>query len=203
MVNRKLAVILCAAALAQTTFCRAGTLKDLGTFGMVYGITEPSLVDELRAGAPRIDIEKEKKEQARYQPADLRKLPRATTNRSFTVDMTYTLPHALKDAKGHVLYPAGFTYNPLRYMGFVPGIVVIDGSDPRQVEWFEKSPYVANKLAMLLISDGYAFDLTRKLKRPVYYLTGIIADRFRLAAVPSIVVRKGDKVSVTEVKIEN
>jgi hypothetical protein len=44
--------------------------------------------------------------------------------------------------------------------------------------------------------------LTRKLKRPVYYLTEIIAHRFHLKAAPSIVVRDGDSVTVTEVKIE-
>jgi len=80
--------------------------------------------------------------------------------------------------------------------------VVIDGSDPKQVEWFEKSPYYLNELAILLLSDGYALQLTHKLKRPVYYLTGIIAERFRLAAVPSVVVKKGNDMSVREVKIE-
>ena len=147
-------------------------------------------------------MEKQRQESAHYQPKDLQKLPRATEDRTFDVDMTYTLPHAIRDASGRILYPAGFTYNPLRFAGFVPGIVVIDGSDPEQVDWFEKSPYSPNKLVMLLVSDGYAFELTRKLKRPVYYLTKIIANRFHLKAAPSIIVRDEDSVTVTEVKIE-
>ena len=114
--------------------CLAGTVKDLGTVGMVYEITEPNFLDELRAGAPHIDMEKQRRESAHYQPKDLRKLPRVTENRVFDVDMTSILTHDIRDASGRVLYPAGFKYNPLRYAGFVPGIVVIDGSDPEQVE---------------------------------------------------------------------
>ena len=181
--------------------CLAGTVKDLGTVGTVYEITEPNFLTELRAGAPHIDMEKQRRESAHYQPKDLRKLPRVTENRVFDVDMTSILTHDIRDASGRVLYPAGFKYNPLRYAGFVPGIVVIDGSDPEQVEWFEKSPYYPNKMVMLLISDGYAFELAGKLKRPVYYLTEIIAERFRLTAAPTIIVRDGDAVSVKEVKI--
>ena len=182
----------------------AGTLKDLGVVGTVYAITEPDLLAELRdyAQAHTPSIEKQREEQAHYQPKDIRKLPKATQERSFDVDMTYTLTHDLKDGSGRVLYPRGYKVNPLQYVNFVGGVVVIDGSDPKQVEWFEKSPYFANKLAILLLTDGYAAQLKNTFKRPVYYLTGIIAERFHLSAVPSIVVKKGNAMSVREVKLE-
>ena len=190
--------------LIAATPAPAGTIKDLGTAGTVYSIIEPDLLAELRQYAltHTPSPEKQQQERAHYQPKDLRRLPKATADRSFEVDMTYTLTHEVTDGSGHVLYPRGFKVNPLQYVNFTGGLVVIDGSDPRQVEWFEKSPYYPNKLAILLISGGYAFELTSTLKRPVYYLTGEIADRFRLAAVPSIVVRKGNGMSVREVKIE-
>lgn len=180
----------------------AGTCVDLGRAGAVYKIAEPNFLNELRAGAPKINMKKFEEQQAHYQPRNLVHLPKAKENRNFEVNMSFTLQHAITDGKGHVIYPAGFKYNPVRFVGFVPGLVVIDGSDLKQVRWFEKTPYFSNKMAMLLISGGYAFELTRKLGRPVFYLTSTIAHRLKLTAVPSIVVRKGNNVEVTEVKIE-
>ena len=188
--------------LVATTSALAGSVQDLGTVGTVYAISEPNFLAELRARAPELDMDKQRENHAHFQPKDLHKLPRATTNRTFDVDMAYTIKHAIKDGSGHILYPTGFAYNPLRYGGFLPGLVVIDGSDPHQVEWYEKSPYFNNKGAMLLVSDGFALELTEKFKRPVYYLTDIIATRLRLAAAPSIVVKNGDALTVREVKIE-
>jgi conjugal transfer pilus assembly protein TraW len=182
----------------------AGTLKELGSTGTVYAIAEPDLLVELREYAQRHtpSHEKQQEERGHYQPKDMRKLPKAARDRTFDVDMTYTLAHDIKDGSGNVLYPRGYTINPLHYFNFIGGIVVIDGSDPGQVEWFQKSPYFSNQLALLLLSDGYAFELTEKFKRPVYYLTDIIAKRLQLSAVPSIVVKKHDALSVSEVKLE-
>ncbi len=201
MIAHKLSALLMLFLIAATPTL-AGTMKNLGIAGAVYSISEPDLLAELRDYVQTPNIEKQLQEQAHYQPKDMRKLPKAKEDRTFDVDMTYTLTHDLTDGSGHVLYPRGFKVNPLQYVNFVGGVVVIDGSDPKQVEWFEKSPYAPNELAILLLSDGYALELTRKLKRPVYYLTDIIAERFRLAAVPSVVVKKGNDMSVREVKLE-
>ena len=136
----------------------AGTIKDLGTAGTVYSIIEPDLLAELRqyARTRTPSPEMQQQERAHYQPKDLRRLPKATADRSFEVDMTYTLTHEVTDGSGHVLYPRGFKVNPLQYVNFTGGLVVIDGSDPRQVEWFEKSPYYPNKLAMVFLSSAAA-----------------------------------------------
>ena len=201
--NRRLAVLTFVFLVATSAQVFAGTEKDLGTVGTVYPIAEPDLTAEMRAYAQAHtpSLEQQRKAIEHYQPRDLRKLPKATRDRTFDVDMTYTLTHDMTDGKGKILYPKGYTFNPLKYVNFTGGLVIIDGSDPRQVEWFKKSPYFPNKLAILLLSDGYASQLNKTLNRPVYYLTGQIADRFRLAAVPSIVVRKGDVMSVREVKL--
>jgi conjugal transfer pilus assembly protein TraW len=203
MIARRLSgLVMLFLIVATPSFAR--TLKDLGTVSTVYAIAEPDLLVDLRqyaqTNAP--SPEKQQQERLHYQPKDMRKLPKASRDRTFDVDMTYTLTHDIKDGSGNVLYPRGYSINPLHYFTFVGGIVVIDGSDHGQVEWFKKSPYFSNQLALLLVSDGYAFELTEKFKRPVYYLTDILAKRLQLSAVPSIVVKKRDALSVREVKLE-
>ncbi len=58
--------------------------------------------------------------------------------------------------------------------------MVIDGADPLQIKWFKNTPYADNHQARLLLSDGYASQLIRQLKRSVFYLTSDIAERLHL-----------------------
>ncbi len=189
--------------LTAPSWTYAGAVKELGTLGKVYPIVEPDIIAELQQGAPKMDLKKIKDAFAYHQPANLHKLPKAMADRTFAVDMTYTLDRDLVDEKAQVLYKKGFTFNPLHYVNLAGGLVVIDGSDPLQVTWFKASPYFANQQAILLLSDGYAAGLNEQLKRPVYYLTKDIVDRLHFAAVPSVAVPQGRTMTVREVKIAN
>jgi conjugal transfer pilus assembly protein TraW len=181
---------------------QAEVTKNLGTMGMTYPVIEPDIVVQLKERA----IHKSNEEQRRllahiekYQPANIHSLPRATAGRSFPVDMTYTLEHDLRDGEGKIIYPRGFTFNPLDYVPFSEGLVIIDGDDPEQVAWFIHSPYARNHRARLLITGGYAHELSRELQRAVYYLTDVMAKRLQLAAVPAVVVREGSGLRVREI----
>ncbi len=174
---------------------------QLATVGPVYAIVEPDLVEELRDRALTVDLAAIRQEAGRYQPASLHQLPRARVSRRFTVDMTYTLEQELRNEEGRVLYPQGFTFNPLEYVGLSGGLVVIDGGDAEQVAWFKSSPYHENRRAKLLLSGGYAADLAKTLERPVFYLTEAVAKRLRLQAVPSVVVEERHQLYVQEVAL--
>ena len=117
------------------------------------------------------------------------------------VDLTHTLEQDVQDANGQVLYPAGFTFNPLRYVSLSGALVVIDGSDPEQVAWFKGSPYGSNRRALLLLSGGLASTLRDELRRPIAYLTEDIARRLQLRAVPSIVVERDNQLMIREVSL--
>jgi len=173
----------------------------LETVGRTYPIVEQDIREEFKQKATGIDIEALLNTHNRYQPANLHTLPRAASDRVFTVDLTHTLEHDIKDSQGNLLYPQGFSFNPLKYAGLSGGMVVIDGSDPKQVEWFQGSPYFQNHRAILLLSGGYAAEVKQELKRPVYYLTHDIAARLQLKAAPSVVVEQDNKLTVREVRL--
>ena len=169
--------------------------------GRTYPIVEQDIREEFKQKATSIDIDALFNTHNRYQPANLHTLPRSASDRVFTVDLTHTLERDIKDGQGNLLYPQGFTFNPLQYAGLSGGLVVIDGSDPEQVEWFKGSPYFQNHRAMLLLVGGYANELKQALQRPVYYLTHDIAARLQLKAVPSVVVEQDNKLTVREVRL--
>ena len=98
-----------------------------------------------------------------------------------------------------MLYPKGFTFNPLKYVTLPGGLVVLDGDDPNQVEWFRTSSLLCqNHRIKLLLSNGQAADLIEKLQRPVFYLTDDIARRLQLSAVPSVVIQQDQEMAVHE-----
>lgn len=173
----------------------------LETVGKTYPIVEQDIREEFKQKATGIDIDALFNTHNRYQPANLHPLPRAASDRMFTVDLTHTLDHDIKDSQGKLLYPQGFTFNPLQYAGLSGGLVVIDGGDPGQVEWFKGSHYFQNHRTVLLLSGGYANELKQDLKRPVYYLTHDIAARLELKAAPSVVVEQDNKLTVREVHL--
>ena len=194
--------LILALLLTGVSLAGAGEIVQLEPVGPISAVIETDLGEALRQGAVSIDVEQLRHAQARYQPANLHALPRATKDATTMVDLTHTLEQDLIDAQGTILYPRGFTFNPLRYVSLSGALVVIDGSDPEQVAWFKGSPYGANRRALLLLSGGLAAALRDELQRPVAYLTEDIAQRLQLRAVPSVVMEQDQHLTVREVLID-
>ena len=193
--------LILALLLAWQTQAEAGKIVRLEPVGPTSAVIETDLAEALRQRAVSVDVEQLRSAQARYQPANLHVLPRATKDTTRMVDLTHTLEQDLVDAQGTILYPAGFTFNPLRYVSLSGALVVIDGSDPEQVAWFKVSPYGANRRALLLLSGGLAAALRDGLQRPVAYLPEDIAQRLQLRAVPSVVVEQDNQLVIREVSL--
>ena len=187
--------------LTGVSLAGAGEIVQLEPVGPTSAVVETDLGEELRQRAVSVDVEQLRNAQARYQPANLQALPRATKDTTTRVDLTHTLDEDVQDANGQVLYPAGFTFNPLRYVSLSGALVVIDGSDPEQVAWFQGSPYVKNHRALLLLSGGLAAPLRDELARPVAYLTEDIALRLQVRAVPSVVIEQENQLVIREVSL--
>ena len=180
---------------------RAGEIVRLEPVGPTSAVIETDLAEELRQRAVSVDVKQLSSAQARYQPANLHALPRAEKDTTTRVDLTHTLEQDLVDAQGTILYPRGFTFNPLQYVSLSGALVVIDGSDPEQVAWFKDSPYGANHRALLLLSGGLAAPLRDELRRPVAYLTEDIALRLQVRAVPSVVIEQENQLVIREVSL--
>jgi len=181
--------------------------RDLGRYGAVYPIVEPDALAEMKRKAARVDWGKylDREKMARkireYKPKDLAKLPAARRERAFLADMSYTLDMDIPDGKGGILYPKGYTFNPLDYVNLERTLVIINGNDKRQVEWFRKSPWNKDMNAMLLLTDGSYYTLGERLKRPVFYADRLLVTRLKLQAVPSVAVQKGRFIEVREYEV--
>lgn len=191
------------------TFSGSSTAKDLGVFGAVYDIAEKDALKEIEEKARNVDINRiiNRGDLARkvknYTPGDLKdaKLPPARQERTFLVDMTYTLDRDIADEKGNVIYPKGYTFNPLDYVTYPAVIVILDGKSRMQIAWFKGSEYSKDLKTKVLITDGSYEELSNMLKRPVFYVSQVMVGVFQIKAVPSIVKQKGTVMEVREISV--
>lgn len=192
------------AAIGLMVCVSSAQAKELGTFGMTYRIAERDALTEIEERAKQVDWHKvlDKRKVENFQgPPDRMRLPRAKRNRSFPVDMTYTTDIDVPDGKGGILYPKGYTFNPLDYVAYPKTLVVIDGTDPEQVKWFAASEYDKRLDVTLLLTGGSFGAVSKRISRPLFYADRKIVERLKLQAVPSVVRQKGRIMEVTEVKL--
>lgn len=188
--------------------------KDLGTFGNVYHIAEKDVIAEIEKRSAETDWTS-----ALYAEADKLKkqagtaamvLPPAENEYSYFVDMTYTLNHTISkyDTQGNpvgVLYPKGFTFNPLDYMSVTETYVILNGTRDAEIRWFNKH-FKDDYRAFPIITEGNAFDVSDKLSRPVYTLEPEFRDRFSIKHTLSVIYedfsRKMMRVDVLRIQNE-
>ena len=181
--------------------------RNLGVAGAVYSIAEPDSITEIENRAKEVnwkkhfDEKKMKKAIASYHPTGLKRLPRAVTNKIKIIDMAYTLGADIPDGKGGVLYPRGYTFNPLQFVAFPNTLVIIDGLDKEQVTWFRKSEYALDPKVFLLITDGSYQSIIEELKRPAYYANAALVERLDVQSTPAVARQKGPMMEVLEIAI--
>jgi conjugal transfer pilus assembly protein TraW len=178
--------------------------KSLGSVGTTYEIAEKDALAEIEERAKGVDWEKvmQRKAVEDYDgPQDRITLPRAGRDRTFSADMTYTLQMDVPDGKGGILYPKGYTFNPLDYVAFAKTLVIINGNDPEQVKWFAASEYKNRLDVMLLLTEGRYGRLGKKLNVSLFYADSQLVERLQLAAVPSVVKQEGREMVVREVAV--
>ena len=194
---RRLALVLLAVLVASSAYAR-----NLGSVGTTYGIAEKDALAEIEERAKGVDWGKaiQRKPIEDYDgPEDRVNLPLAVRDKTFPVDLSYTLQMDIPDGKGGILYPQGYSFNPLDYVTFAKTLVVINGNDPEQVKWYAASEYGSRIDVMLLLTEGRYGRLEKKLNVPLFYADSRIIERFKLAAVPSVVKQEGRVMVVREV----
>jgi len=206
MFNKFFTSFFIALAIVLMAFQASAAIHDLGVFGRTYPITEKDAIQELKDRAEAIDwrqvFSPEKTEKAikDYKP-EILSLPTVLENRKRLVDISYSLEMDIPDGKGGILYPMGYVFNPLAYVNFSKTLVVINGDDARQVDWFTASSHAGKIETLLLITDGSYYDLAQKFKRPVFYATSRIIERLQLQAVPSVARQNGKYLEVDEIAL--
>jgi len=182
------------------------------SFAATYPIVEPDLLEEIEARIPEaIERFKQKlpelmEKLKNYRPKDIIRLSPARKNYSYTVSITYTLPYDIPkvDENGKVvgvLYPKGYTFNPLDYIHLdLPTLVVFNGKRKPEIEWVKKH-WINKPNIMLIITEGSWHKLSNQLERPVFYLTSQMIRILNLKHTISVVYRDRKNRSLMRVDV--
>ncbi len=207
--NKKTCARLALASLFFFIAIQSKACVNLGTYGATWSIKEKDaltqIINNLKHKNWRKFFTKKRFLEAfhDYENRLSTNLPESKRHVVYTVDMRYTLNHTIRDAKGDVLYPKGYTFNPLDYFKVPFVYVIINGDSKKQVDWFMHSKYYNKIKSMLLICKGDVLTLEKKVKLPIFYADKRIIRKFNIKAVPSIAYQKGDKFYVEEIPVSD
>lgn len=182
----------------------AAGVKIVATVGSTYAIVEQDALVEIEERAKAVDWSKampKPVDLATYHPSTMSRLPKAQKGKRYLIDLTYTLNQDLPNGRGGILYPKGYTFNPLDIVPFDQVLVIIDGDDREQIAWLLASSLLADQKTRIMVTGGKSRDLAAKLSRPVSYADSRIIDRFRVGAVPAIIRAQEKLILVEEVKV--
>lgn len=131
-------------------------------------------------------------------------LGRAVKDAVRTVTPSHTLENEMFtiDSAGvqQVLYPAGFTFNPLDYIALEEKYYIINGTREEEITWLKKQQIPAG--AMIVVSEGAVLDISDNLSLPVYKLDKLMIERFYLKATPSVITQSGNTLTIREYCVE-
>ena len=201
---------LVAAAVALTALASPALAKDLGVRGATWPIAEPDLLVEIEARLGAMEgsgelarLEREARARARGRMEEPRAVPGiapAREARSRAFDPSVTLDRDLRAPDGTLVAAAGTRIDPLEHVPLARDLLFIDGRRTVEVDW----ALAHARPATIVLLAGRPLELARRHGRPFFFdQGGRLAARFGLARTPSLVVREGTRLRITEVPVED
>jgi conjugal transfer pilus assembly protein TraW len=181
-------------------------IKDYGVHGALFPIEEESLVDEIMGKLEAANADgtfdrlqeefTEKVKKKILRPAPVLNIKKATENRSWTYDPTFTQNADIKDDKGRVIIPAGTSVNALDKLKWGDPVILIDGDDKAQVRW------ASSQRAIIVLTNGAPLELAKHLNLQIYFdQGGLLCRQFNIESVPAIIEQDGTLLRISEVRI--
>lgn len=190
--------LLTAAALAMT----AAAQEEAGgrsIIGRTWAIAEPDALAEIEAkteALPR-DLSAKFGPRSGWSAMKAASLPAADRDRTRRVVPFYTLEFDIKLPDGKLVYPKGFTFNPLTYVKLPQRLVIVHARD---LGWALKAARVSDFILLAAEGrdNGDALALGEKAGRAIYILEDRVKARLGIEVAPVIVAQSGTSLILTE-----
>lgn len=175
---------------------RRGQEGDLGTKGPVEAISEPDLIEVMKAKAAQLDLDEQKKRtvETYWDRVDFLHTEPARQDRRRLIDPTIVVQDDMKDHQGEVIYPAGHRINPLSIKAFTNRLIVFNPTREAELTWLKslepipgiQDVYIATDIEARDGWDGFTA-LEDRIDQPVYLLQNDVQSRFEIERTPSLV----------------
>lgn len=170
------------------------------TIGRTWPIAEPDALAEIEAKAAALpkDLRTKFGPRSHWSAMKAATLGPVRAARVRTVVPYYTLDMDVTLPDGRVLYPRGFTFNPLTYVSLPQRLVIVHASE---LGWAARMAAPSDWI-LLAAGAGAGPDpiaLGEKIGRPLFLLEPRVKERLGLTVAPVVVRQVGQKLELTEV----
>ena len=173
-------------------------LAEKTVVGRVYPITEKDVLEEIEARVEAHQYDpKVFGEERDWSALSSPLLPEAETYVKRQVIPFFALSFDIPDKDGNILYPAGYTFNPLEYLRLPSKLIIVKET---QLSWAIE---MADTGDMILLSGGNALEASRRYQRSIFKLEDQIRERLDLRVVPSVVEQHDSHFIVEEIPLED
>ena len=191
-------------------FCHYLYAKDFGILSKTWEIKEQKFSERISNRLSQLDIYKEQLKIASHirdlasSPNNLglgRKTGASEENpKSFAVDLSYIVQKDIIDLNGNIIAKKGKVINPFDHITLSQDIVILDGSDQKQISWLAK--HYKDREYILILTGGSPIELGGKLGKQVYFdQNRVWVDKFRIKTVPSIIKQENKEARVYEISL--
>lgn len=191
--------LLLAASVLVAVSAHAAT----STIGRTWPIAEPDALAEIEARVSRLPADMRGKYGPRSSWSAMKaaSLAPATKSQARSVVPFYTLDTEIRLPSGELLYPKGYSFNPLQYVTLPQRLVVVH---PRDLAWALKTARLTDfiLLAAGTARDDDAITLSERTGRPIFILEERIKERLALTVAPVVVTQVGQRLELTEVRLD-
>ena len=202
----------------QTTiliiFCNIAFAKDFGSAINFYDIAETDALEMIKGKLSKMEESGEiKKLQKKWQENAIKSANRPkdatdiikTRSKTFIRyhDPSITVTEDLKDHNGVIFAKKGMKINPFDKLPFdyQPTMIFIDGDDKDQINYAIDLHEQNNQLKIILVR-GDIIDLMKDKKIRLFFdQNGVLTDKFNLQYFPSLIIREGNLLKITEIAL--
>lgn len=167
---------------------------ETSTIGRTWPIAEPDALAEIEARANALppDMSAEFGPRSSWSAMRAAALDDAGQNRVRNVVPFHTLEFDITLPDGRVLYPKGFTFNPLAFVSLPQRLIIVH---PRDLGW---ATHYARPEDFILVTAGDAISLSEETGRTIFILEERVKTRLGLTVAPVVVQQVGQKLQLTE-----
>jgi conjugal transfer pilus assembly protein TraW len=194
---------LSASLIAASMLVACAAHANSSTIGHTWSVAEPDALAEIEARAAKQPANMAQDFGPRSGWSALRSAPlgRTRENRTRFVVPFYALDEDIRLPDGKLLYPRGYTFNPLDYVSLPQRLVIVE---PRDLGW---ALSVSRPTDFILLARGAAQDadaitLGERHKRALFILEDRVKDRLGLTVAPVIVRQVGRRLELSEVRLD-
>ena len=187
--------------------------KDLGVRGATWPVAEPDLLEQIEARLLAMQRsgelarqEQEARERARRkleEPDPVPGIAPAARETSRLFDPDIVVAQDIRTPDGTLIAAAGTRVNPLERLPLTRDLIFVDGRRAAEIAWALARERETGRPAKIVLLAGRPLDLMRRHGRPFFFDTGgRLAERFAIAATPTLIEQDGQMLRITEVPVE-